>query len=367
MIALGLVAAIVVVVGTWSYSGVLRDELVTIDHSEPSRDIEIVTVGSGRIVTARTAATESEGIWGVVGPNGYGQASVLISANDVTVERAFRVLTGTFEVGELVAFDYVAYPGDPLEAHGIEFEEVRFTGDLGVYPAWVIDGSRDTWMLLVHGAGPAERAEALRTIPGLVAEGYPVMVMTIRGDVGAPGTRDGLRSLGSTEWRDLAAAVEYGFTQDAEEFFLFGFDAGASTVAMYLHDADDISHVKGAIFDSALHDPERIADRLAAERKVMLPMRATGKLLARLRFDIDWEELDQIERAEEYTLPVLVLHGTDDAVVDVAVAVEFVEALGSLATYEEFRGGKHSQLWNSDPARYEAAVLDFLERNRTSG
>ncbi len=364
--ALALLAAIVIVVGTWSYSGVLRDELVSIDHSDPVRDIEIVTVGSGRIVTARTPVTEVEGIWGVVGPNGYGQASVLISSDDQVVERAFRVLDGSFDVGDLVSFDPAAYPGDPLVAHGIEFDEVRFAGDLGVYPAWVVAGTRDSWVIIVHGAGPIGRAEALRVIPGLVAAGYPVMAVTVRGDVGAPATRNGLRSLGSTEWRDLAAAVDFGFAQDAQEFFLLGFDAGASTVAMYLHDADDISHVKGAVFDSALHDPERIADRLASERKVLRPMRGTGKLLARLRFDIDWEELDQVERADEYTLPILVFHGTADEEVDVAVAAEFAAALGDMATYEEFPGGKHSQLWNSDPARYEAALLEFIERLRAS-
>ncbi|MGI9610375.1 MAG: alpha/beta hydrolase, partial [Acidimicrobiia bacterium] len=363
-VVLALLAGLVVIVGTWSYSGVLRDELVSIDHSEPVRDIEIVTVGSGRIVTARTPITEAEGIWGVAGPNGYGQASVLISSNDQVVERAFRVLDGSFDVGDLVSFDSAAYPEDPLVAHGIEFDEVRFRGDLGVYPAWVVAGSRNSWVIIVHGAGPGGRAEALRVIPGLVAAGYPVMAITVRGDVGAPTTRNGLRSLGATEWRDLAAAVDFGFAQDAEEFFLLGFDAGASTVATYLHDADDISHVKGAIFDSALHDPERIADRLAGERKVLMPMRGTGKLLARLRFDIDWEELDQVARANEYTVPILVLHGADDDTVDVAVAKEFADALGDMATYEEFPGGKHSQLWNADPARYEAALLEFIERLR---
>ena len=63
---------------TWSYSNALRDELVVIDRTELVADIEIVTVGSGRITVARTPLTETEGIWGVQGPNGYGQASVVI-------------------------------------------------------------------------------------------------------------------------------------------------------------------------------------------------------------------------------------------------------------------------------------------------
>jgi len=359
IVVLLLLAAIV---ATWVYSGVLRDELVANVDSELIRDIEIATVGSGRIEVARTPLTEIEGIWGVDGPNGYGQASVVIATTDDTVERAFRTQEGSFTVGDLIRFDPIAYPGDPLKAHGIEFDEVRFTGDLGVYPAWVIDGDRDLWVVIIHGNGPAERAEALRFIPGLMAQRYPVMVITVRGDSEAPNSRTGLRALGATEWRDLASAIEFALAQDAEEFVLLGLDTGASTAAMYLQEADDASAVKGAVFDSALHDPERIADLLAAERKVIGPLREAGKLLARVRFDIDWDELDQIDRAGLYSVPILVMHGTDDEVVPLEIADDFVTGLGDLATYEVFEGGIHSQLWNADPARYEGALLDFIDR-----
>lgn len=358
----GVVLLLVGLVGTWLYSGVLRDELVAIVESDLDGDIEIATVGSGRIEVARTPLTETEGIWGVDGPNGYGQASVVIAMTEGTVERAFRTLEGSFDVGDIVRFDPIAYPGDPFEAHGIEFDEVRFSGDLGVYPAWVIEGDRDLWVLIVHGSGPGERAEALRFIPGIVAQRYSVMVVTVRGDVDAPQSRTGLRSLGATEWRDIASAVEFALAQDAEEFVLLGLDTGASTVAMYLQEADDASAVKGAVFDSALHDPERLADRLAADRKVIGPMRAAGKLLARIRFDIDWDELDQIERAGRYSVPILVMHGTDDELVPIEIADEFVAGLGDLATYEVFERGIHSQLWNVDPARYESALLKFIDR-----
>lgn len=360
-----LIVLTVLVAGTWSYSNQLRDELVSIDRSELVADIEIVTVGSGRITVANTDLTATEGIWGILGPNGYGQASVVVETTDETVERAFRPLTGSFEVGETIAFDPVAYPGDPAEAHGIEFDEVRFTGDLGVYPAWVIDGDRDPWVIVVHGAGPEQRAESLRLLPGLVAERYSVMVITVRGDEGAPPPRNNLRGLGATEWRDLAAAVEFATTQDAREFVLVGLGVGASTVANYLHMADEISAVRGAVFDSAPHDPERIADRLAAESNVPAPMRGAGKLLASIRFDIDWNELDQIDRAGEYTIPVLVMHGQLDDFADIEVAREFAAALGRSATLVEFETGRHGQLWNADPELYEQQLLGFVDRVRS--
>lgn len=365
-VAAAVSALVVVLYWTWTYSNQLRDELVLIDNSEIVQDIEVVTVGSGRISLQRTDLTETEGIWGVSGPNGYGQVSVVIGVTDEVVERGFRTLSGSFEVGELVAFDPIAYPGDPLEAHGIEFQEVRFTGDLGVYPAWVIDGDRDAWVIIVHGSSPAQRAESLRLLPGLVAERFSVMVMTVRGDTGAPRPSTGLRALGATEWRDLAAAVEYGFTQDAQEFILIGMDTGASVVANFLHRADDITAVRGVVYDSALLDPERIADRIAADNDVIGPLRGAGKLIASIRFDIDWNELDQVDKASEYTVPVLLLHGELDSFADIGVTEEFSAGLGNLGRLVRFETGRHGQLWNADPAKYEDALLSFVDTVRAA-
>ena len=359
-IALVALALGVFVAGTWAYSNVLRDELVAIDRTPEPSDVEIATVGSGRIGLSRTVDTELDGTWGVVGPNGYGQAARVLGIEEDVVEREFRILQGDFEVGEKVSLDADAFPGDPFEAHGIEFREVRFTGSLGPYPAWVIDRSFDSWVIILHGAGPSERAEGLRLIPPLVEAGHSVMVITVRGDEGAPIPPTELRSLGSREWPDLEAAVRYSLSQEASDLVLVGMGSGAATVAAYLHNSDDLSTIRGTVFDSAVYDPERIADRLATERRVLPPMRAIGKLLASLRFDIDWDELDQVARADEYTIRTLVLHGADDNVSQVESAREFVERLGDLATYVEFPEGRHRQLWNSDPARYEQALLDFI-------
>ena len=349
-----------VVAGTWAYSNVLRDQLVAIDRTPQPSDLEIATVGSGRIGLSRTAETELDGTWGVVGPSGYGQAGRVLGVDGDVVEREFRILEGDFQVGERVSLDADAFPDDPMAAHGIEFREVRFTGTLGPYPAWVIDRSFDSWVIILHGAGPSERSEGLRLIPPLVEAGHSVMVITVRGDAGAPVPPTELRSFGSREWPDLEAAVRYGLSQEASDLVLVGIGSGAATVAAYLHNSDDLSTIKGVVFDSAIYDPERIADRLATERRVLPPMRAIGKLLASLRFDIDWDELDQVARANEYTVQTLVLHGAADSVSQVETAREFVDQLGELATYVEFPEGRHGQLWNADPPRYEQALLDFI-------
>ena len=125
--------------------------------------------------------------------------------------------------------------------------------------------------------------------------------------------------------------------------------------------------ISGVVFDSAFYDPERIADRIGADRSLPGPLRGAGKLLASIRFDIDWNELDQIDRAGEYTLPVLVMHGRADSITEIATAQEFSALLGDLVTLVEFPGGRHGQLWNSDPPRFEEELLRFIERVSEAG
>ncbi|MBT8213299.1 MAG: lysophospholipase, partial [Acidimicrobiia bacterium] len=70
--------------------------------------------------------------------------------------------------------------------------------------------------------------------------------------------------------------------------------------------------------------------------------------------------LDQVERADEFDVPILLLHGSDDATVPVESADQFAEARPDIVRYQRFDGVDHVLLWNADPARYEAAVMGFL-------
>ena len=89
-------------------------------------------------------------------------------------------------------------------------------------------------------------------------------------------------------------------------------------------------------------------------------MAASAKAVARIRFGLEWSELDQLSRAGEFAVPMLVMHGTEDSVAPVASADAFAEALPDLVTYQRFEGARRVELWNHDPERYNEAVLSFL-------
>jgi hypothetical protein len=360
VIVVGSLFAVVLVAGMWHFSNVLDADLLIPDRYEPERNVQVVSLSEGRIVLSRTDQSAQEGVWGLVGPNGYGQVSGIVEQREADVERGFVTLGGTFAPGDAVAFDQYAFLQDPLVAHGIDFEEVVVPGDLGINPAWLIDGTRDTWVIIAHGKGIDERKQALRMIPTLHDAGYPVLVISYRNDEGAAASDSGRYTWGLEEWRDVEAALQFGLVQGAEEFVIMGYSMGGAVTASFLHETDLIGRVRGVILDSPVLDLEEVVDTEAAERGVPAFFTAGSKAIARLRFGLDWPQLDHVARANEFDIPMLLMHGTADGTVPVASSDDFAAARPDIVIYERFEGADHAYLWNVDPTRYATAVLNFI-------
>jgi hypothetical protein len=368
------VAALLVVAylgGSWHYSNVLARDLLTPASGEPTRDIEVLGVDGGTIALSRTERSERDGVFGVAGEGTYGQVADVVEVGDEEVTRVFREVEGEFAVGDMVALDQYAYLGDPLTALGLPFHEVRVGGELGVLPAWLVDGPADTWVVIVHGKGVNERRQALRLIPMLNEAGYPALVVSYRNDLGAPPAESGRHGWGYPEWRDLEAGLQFADLRGAESFVLVGFSMGGEIVATFLHESEASARrgapltdlVRAVVFDSPVLDLEGTVDAEADRRGIPGILTSTAEAIARLRFDLDWRALDQVARADEFdpAVPILLLHGTADSTVPFELSAAFAERVAH-ATFEPVDGADHVELWNADPARYELLVADFLAR-----
>jgi len=301
-------------IGAFRGSTVIATDLLTPRPVAPGPELEIQLVGAGRIVLPRNSITEQGGIWGVTNGDGaYGQVAALISEDATTVERSFRTLSGRFIAGEMVTFDGYASGENPRDAFAMDYDEVRVPGDLGVNPAWFIPAERRTWVIVVHGEGLDERRQALRILPAIADGGFPALVITYRNDGAAPDD-GGVYRWGLSEWKDIDSALTFARARGAEDFVLYGFGMGATIVTMHLHESDFAGEVLGAVLDSPVLDLGAVVDRLADERGVPGIVNAAAKAVARIRFGLEWAELDQLGRAEEFDIPLLLLHGTDDVV-----------------------------------------------------
>ncbi len=361
-IVIGLVLGLFI--GAFRGSSVIAGDLL-IPHERPQGEqVEIELVGAGRIKLPRTDVTERPGIWGVTNDDGaYGQMAAVISKDAESIERSFRTLSGRFIAGDMVSFDDYAVGSNPMEAFAIDYGEVRIPGMLGVNPAWLIPGERDTWVILIHGEGLDERAQALRILPVIEDAGFPALIITYRNDSAAPDD-GGYYRWGLTEWQDVEAAMTYASnpSHGAENFILLGYGMGGDIAMMTLHNSDYTSDILGVAMDSPVFDLGAVVDKIAAERNIPGVVDGAAKTVARVRFGLEWSELNQMDRIDQFDVPMLLIQGTDDPVAPVETADAFADALPNLVTYERFDGAGRTEAWNIDAERYNAAVSEFLTR-----
>ena len=360
-VVLSLAAVVVVFAAavTWRLVDLVESELLAAGSPDFGA-ADIAGLSGGRVVLEGTGASR-EGVWGIVGADGYGQVTGIISRAGGRVERSLVTMEGSLVEGETVLLDVTAFPADPRTAHGLPFEEVRVPGELGVNPAWLIDGENDTWVVFVHGRGIAGRAESLRSLPTFRKLGFPILVITYRNDGTGGEDERGHATWGLDEWRDLNNALETAQLRGADDFILVGHDMGASIVMAFLHESEFILRIRGIVLDSAVLDLEAVVDGMARERGIPASLAVIGKAISRIRFGLEWPRLDQVARVDEFdpSIPMLLLHGTADQVAPIEAADAFAEGLPH-ARYERFAGAGHGALWNSESVRYDDVLTEFL-------
>ncbi len=91
------------------------------------------------------------------------------------------------------------------------------------------------------------------------------------------------------------------------------------------------------------------------------PLVAAGKWLTEQRVTIDFTETDYVSRVADLDVPTLILHGTEDGTNPIEASEEFAtNAPDGVVRLEEIDGAEHVWAWNTDPARYETAIQDYL-------
>ena len=278
------------------------------------------------------------------------------------------------ESGDLGAAKKVRWSGaiwrDPADA-GYPFEEVTLDLPVGEAPAWLVPApagsSGQTWAIMVHGRG-ASRQETLRALATTQRLGLTSLHVTYRNDSDAPASADGRYGLGFTEWQDVQVAVEYALAHGARDLVLFGWSMGGAIALQTADKSPDAERIRALVLDGPVVDwfelirfhtrqyrlPLRlgqlVADLLSAQRATLM----TG-----LDHPIRLTDLDWITRSAELRVPTLILHSVDDEYVPASASMELAER-SPRVTLVPFQKARHTKEWNVDPARWEAAVLEWL-------
>lgn len=360
--------------GGWYFSSMIEERALSAAARRAelahSYHVQVLTVDGDTVALRRPGDTRlpRSGTFGLVWDGGWGTVSdILETRDDDTVVRRFELRGGTpVRAGMLASLDPRTFQGDP-QAVGVPFQDVTFQGPLGQYPAWYVAGPRSTWMIFVHGNGMT-RLDCLRMLPTAVAAGTPVLMPTYRGDEGAPQDPEGRLTYGKNEWRDLEAAVQYALDHGAQSIVLEGVSMGGAVSMAFMLESPLASRVLGVVLDSPVLDFQRAVEFQA--RREGIPLIGTGlphtlvstaEWLARLRFGVDWDYTDYLERAGQLRTPILLIHGTADEKAPFDASADLARLHPDLVRdFYLVEGAGHVEAWNADPQEYARRLTQFL-------
>jgi alpha-beta hydrolase superfamily lysophospholipase len=357
--AVGLV--VVAVAATAAAGWHFSSAVLVPDHSAWPAETDVEALPPGRIVLERSEESQRPGVYGLEWLGGRAIAGTVLKEDEDTVTRRLRAVDGYLAPGMEVALDPDVYAGDPTEALGLPSSTVPVHGELGPMPAWLVPARSRTWAIVVHGINGTPQT-GLRVVPALHRAGLPTLLITYREDLGAPASPDGFHHMGLTEWRDLAAAARYALAHGARRLILVGYSMGGAIVSQFMERSPLAPRVAGLVLDAPALDWKAILSFNATEMGFpsfgALPVEwAIGA-----RIDPDWDSLDAIQHPDDFQLPILLFHGTDDDVVPISTSDDFAAELPRWVTYFRVPRAAHTEAWNVDPALYEERLGAFLAR-----
>jgi alpha-beta hydrolase superfamily lysophospholipase len=359
LLAVGVVAFLLLLAGALA-AWLNSDSVLVPDHSNWPEDATVEAVRAHSIVLERTEETSRPGIFGLTWQGGHAVAGPILARDEGTVTRRLADVHGYLVPERDVAIDSYVYTGNPRSALGLPYRSVQIDGELGPMPAWLVPSSGRTWAIVVHGIN-SNPQDGLRVAPLFRRMGMPGLYITYREDQGAPESPDGYHHMGLTEWHDLEAAARYALSHGADRLVLMGYSMGGAIVAQFMEKSRLAERVGALVLEAPVLDWKKTIEFHATEMGFPGLAAVPVEWAIGARIDADWESLDAIRHTEDFQLPILLFHGTEDDVVPIETSDAFADELPERVTYYRVPHAGHTESWNVGPLQYESRVEGFLD------
>jgi alpha-beta hydrolase superfamily lysophospholipase len=300
-------------------------------------------------------------------PERYLRLGGVLISNDGTVTRSLETPAEGLPASGPATFSgwYYSRP----EELGLPFRNVDVGTPAGNAPAWLFPAERNTdrWVVIVHGRGTT-RSECLRAVPVWREAGYSALLVSYRNDGEAPPSADGLYGLGDTEWHDVESALDVAIAHGATAVVLMGWSMGGTIAVQTALRSRHADLIRGVALESPVLDWGRVLEFQADSGRIPVPLRLAaisaisspwGRVLTGLDSAVDFSGLDVLSRADELTVPILVMHSDDDGFVPSSGSHELAAARPDIVTFSPFTGARHTKLWNYDEDRWTSTILDW--------
>ena len=229
------------------------------------------------------------------------------------------------------------------------------------------DDDSHKWVLVLHGY-TGWKEEMYEFAFRYHEHGYHVIVPDMRCQGESEGDFIGM---GYTDSRDNLIYLNYILECDPEaEIVLHGQSMGASA-ALIMSGMEELPEaVKAIVSDSAYTDGYTMFGDKVREwgHLPAWTILDAANLMLMIRGGYNLRKADALEAVSKTSVPVLLIHGDEDAMINVSMAYRLYEAAGTKGPLSEsykkelliVEGAGHGQTQDKDPGLYYGTVFDFL-------
>lgn len=378
-IAAGIVGGIAIAAAAIGTIGIVVSASLTVIFARrlvtpPRRaesSIRILAVGESTIVLSASDESRAPGRYSLWFADGKGHArlgAVMSQSKKWVARELLSVQFGEPKRGDNARAGawFFLNPADV----GLAFSEIGIETELGSAPAWLVPAAAptSTWAIHVHGRG-VQKPETIRALAEFHAAGVTSIAVSYRNDTEAPDSADRLYGLGSTEYRDVDAAIAYARAAGAKQIILMGWSMGGATVLQTLMRSTNRDIILGLVLDSPVIAWGPIVELHGTINRIPSPIQRAAQailssekaqFLVGTEVPLDFPAMNFVERAADLDRPILLLHSADDAFVPVEPSRALARLRPDIVTYEEFTIAGHTRLWNYDSERWLRAIRTWL-------
>lgn len=272
-----------------------------------------------------------------------------------TANYAVRRITSP---GDRRHYQHVIYT--PLEA-GLPWQEVTIPGSREPLAGWLIPNPNpDTPVIIPLAGHGGNRGDLLGITKQLWEAGFTCLLFDYQTAINAKRAKS---TLGFRETADTLLAIEWvAKTYPGTGIGLLGYSMGGA-VAILAAAAD--RRIGAVVTDSAFSSQRSVIAYLLRRRVgiATTPVMHMVDNLFKRRLGFRLDDVNPAKRIGELSpTPVLIIHGTDDAVVPVTQAYELYEAAGEPKQLWILEGISHCSAYFADRIGYSQRVADFFSR-----
>ncbi len=218
------------------------------------------------------------------------------------------------------------------------------------------------WVLLLHGY-TGWKEEMFPIGYQYAQRGYQVLAPDMRCSGESEGDFIGM---GWTDRLDNMLWLDWILEQDPEaEIVIHGQSMGAACALMMSGEEALPDQVKAIVADSAYTNAYDMFKKQMWDwfHLPAFPLLQGANLMLQLRGGYDLKDASALAAVEKTDLPILFIHGTEDAFVPSSMSEELYEAAAGEKQILLVEGAGHVQAQDKDPEGYYGTVFSFLEQH----